>query len=183
MERIRAALLGADVVVPHTDADGLAAGALALRARGQSASAARLYGRGENPWVTPPEGTPALLDWGMRPLAGPAVVVDHHAPEAEPAADQLLLSGFGEDTSTSALMRRILPEQPAWLAAVGAVGDLGDTGFTVPECAGAPKTAVRKLVPLINAPRRGPGLDGVRVALALLVEHDDPKAALADPRI
>ena len=86
MEGVREALLGADVVVPHTDADGLAAGALALRARGESTSAARLYGRGENPWVTPPEGTPALLDWGMRALAGPAIIVDHHAPEAEPAA-------------------------------------------------------------------------------------------------
>jgi single-stranded-DNA-specific exonuclease len=169
--------------VPHTDADGLAAGALALRARGEDAAAACLYGRGENPWVSPPAGTPALLDWGMRARTGPAVIVDHHAPEAEPAAGQLLLSGFGEDTSTSALVRRLLPEQPAWLAAVGAVGDLGDAGFALPECAGAPKTAVRKLVPLVNAPRRGPGLDGVRTALALLVEHDDPKAALADPRI
>ncbi|MBE2315955.1 hypothetical protein DVA67_008215 [Solirubrobacter sp. CPCC 204708] len=183
MERVRAALLEADVVVPHTDADGLAAGALALRARGEQAAAAALFGRGENPWTTPPAGMPALLDWGVRAFAGPAVIVDHHAPEAEPTAEQVLLSGFGEDTSTSALMRRVLPDQPAWLAAVGAVGDLGDKGFALPECAGAPKTAVRKLVPLVNAPRRGPGLDGVRTALALLVEHDDPKAALADPRI
>lgn len=183
MDALRAALLSADVVVPHTDADGLAAGAIALRARGEDAALAQLFGRAENPWTTPPPGIPALLDWGMRARTGPAVVVDHHAPEAEPAPDQLLLSGFGEDTSTSALMRRILPEQPAWLAAVGAVGDLGDKGFALPECAGAPKTAVRKLVPLINAPRRGPDLDGVRVALALLVEHDDAKAVLADPRI
>ncbi len=37
------------------------------------------------------------------------------------------------------------------------------------------------LVPLINAPRLLP--DGpVTEALALLVEHDDPRAALADPR-
>jgi single-stranded-DNA-specific exonuclease len=36
---------------------------------------------------------------------------------------------------------------------------------------------------LINAPRRGPGLDGVRTALALLVEHSDPKALLGDPLI
>lgn len=183
MDRLRAALLAADVVVPHTDADGLAAGAIALRARGEDASAARLFGRGENPWTTPPPGTPALLDWGVRARRGPAVIVDHHAPEAEPAPDQPLLSGFGEDTSTSALMRRVLPDQPGWLAAVGAVGDLGDKGFTLPECAGAPKTAVRKLVPLVNAPRRGPGLDGVRTALALLVDHEDPKALLADPRV
>ena len=45
-----------------------------------------------------------------------------------------------------------------------------------------PKTAVRKLVPLVNAPRRLP--DGpVRTALELLVEHDDPRAALHDPRV
>jgi single-stranded-DNA-specific exonuclease len=96
-----------------------------------------------------------------------------------------VLSGHGErpEVSTAVLMRRVLPEQPAWLAAVGAVGDLGDRAFALPECAGAPKTAVRKLVPLVNAPRRGPGLDGVRTALALLVEHEDPKAVLSDPRI
>ena len=29
----------------------------------------------------------------------------------------------------------------------------GDGGFALPECAGAPRTAVRKLVPLVNAPR------------------------------
>lgn len=179
MKEIRAALLAADVVVPHTDADGLAAGAIALRARGEPAAAALLYGRGENPWRTPPPGTPALLDWGHR-ASGRPVVVDHHVPEAEPGPQALVETG---DTSTAALMRRIFPEQPAWLAAVGAVGDLGDTGFTLPESAGAPKTAVRKLVPLVNAPRRGPGLDGVRTALELLVEHDDPKAALADPRL
>ena len=72
---------------------------------------------------------------------------------------------------------------PAWLAALGAVGDLGDAGFALPECVGAPKTVVRRLVPLINAPRRGPGLNGVRTELAVLVEHDEPKRLAADPRI
>jgi single-stranded-DNA-specific exonuclease len=109
------------------------------------------------------------------------VMIDHHVPETdEPGRDVLVLSEPG--SSTSALVRRLLPEQPAWLAALGAVGDLGDAGFALPECAGAPKTALRKLIPLVNAPRRLP--DGpIRTALALLVEHDDPKAALADPRI
>ena len=37
---LRAAVLSADPVVPHTDADGLAAGAIALRARGEGAGAA-----------------------------------------------------------------------------------------------------------------------------------------------
>jgi single-stranded-DNA-specific exonuclease len=158
---------------------------MALRFLGEAAEAALLIGRGDNPWRSPPPGRPAILDWGVRELAGPALIVDHHAPEAEAGPGQIVISGHGErpEVCTAVLMRRLLPEQPAWLAAVGAVGDLGDAAFTLPECAGAPKTAVRKLVPLVNAPRRGPALDGVRTALALLVDHDGPKAALADPRL
>lgn len=183
----RPQLLSADLVVPHTDADGLAAGAIALRARGEPAEAAVLLARGQTPFGDDPPlppGSVALLDWGIRPVARSAVFVDHHAPEAEPGAGQTALSGHGEDpeTTTAALMRRLVPEAPAWLAAVGAVGDLGDRGFALPECQGAPKTAVRKLVPLVNAPRRLPA-GPVREALALLVEHDDPRAALADPRV
>jgi hypothetical protein len=110
-------------------------------------------------------------------------VVDHHVPEAAP--DQLghdVVVVSDTTAPTAVLVRRIVPEQPSWLAAVGAVGDLGPTGFSLPECAGAPKRAVRELVPLVNAPRRVP--DGpVRTALELLVEHEDPRAALRDPRI
>jgi single-stranded-DNA-specific exonuclease len=85
LERARALLAEVAAVVPHTDADGLAAGAIALRERGQPAAAAVLLGRGETPWRDPlAAGTPALLDWGMRPLEGPALIIDHHAPEAEP---------------------------------------------------------------------------------------------------
>jgi single-stranded-DNA-specific exonuclease len=181
---IGAALRAAAVVVPHTDADGLASGALALRARGEDAQAAVLLDRGEVPWGRDFGGSVALLDWGVRPSAPPGVIVDHHAPEGDPGPQTLVLSGYGAvpERSTAALVRSALLEQPAWIAAVGAVGDLGDAGFALPECAGAPKTAVRKLVPLVNAPRRLP--DGpVRTALALLVEHDDPKSALADPRV
>jgi single-stranded-DNA-specific exonuclease len=184
--RAREALAAATTIVPHTDADGLAAGAIALRARGLTADDALLLGRGRDPWTEPlPAGPPALLDWGVRTLAGPALIVDHHVPDADPSRDQVVLSGFGEEpeTTTAALMRRLCPEQPAWLAAVGVSGDLGDRGFALPECAGAPRGAVRRLVPLVNAPRRGPDEDAVRVALALLVEHDEPRAVLADPRL
>ena len=218
-------LLAAAAVVPHTDADGLAAGAIALRARGEGARAAVLLGRGETPFAADaplPDGPLAILDWGVRPLDRPALLVDHHARDTDdppPAAHEassvasregapltareassvasredaplatsggssLVVSSFGEDPEvpTAPLMRRILPDAAAWLAAVGAVGDVGDAAFALPECAGAPKTAVRRLVPLVNAPRRLP--DGpVRTALALLVEHDDPRGALADPRI
>ena len=182
----RAALLSAEHVVPHTDADGLAAGALALRARGEAAADAVLLRRGETPFGDEPPlppGVVALLDWGVRPLARPGLLVDHHAPEADDVGGALVLSGHGEtpDTTTAALVRRLVPEQPAWLAALGAYGDLGDAAFALPECEGVPKTAVRRLAPLVNAPRRLP--DGpVRTGLALLVEHDDARAALADPR-
>ncbi len=190
LEVAREAVRTAAVVVPHTDADGLAAGAIALRLRGEGAGAAVLLGRGENPFVDRarlPAGRAAVLDWGIRAFAGSAVFVDHHAPEVDLAAvpaDQVVVSGYaeGRPVSTAVLMRRLAPEQPAWLAAVGAVGDYGDDAFALPECAGAPKTAVKKLVALVNAPRRLP--DGpVRTALALLVEHDDPKSALKDPRV
>ncbi len=188
LARAKVLLLEASAVVPHTDADGLAAGAIALRARGESADRAVLLGRGVNPFTHPhlvPGPLPAILDWGIRSFDRPALFADHHAPEAEPRDDQLLVSGFGEPkgVSTSVLMRRIVPDAPAWLAAVGAVGDYGDAGLAQPECAGAAKTAVRKLVPLINAPRRCPDGPAVRTALAILVEHDDPREALKDPRI
>jgi single-stranded-DNA-specific exonuclease len=189
------------VVAPHTDADGLAAGAIALRARGESAADALLFGRGTNPFTHPellPRGgsVPAVLDQGVRSLGRPALIVDHHVPEAPPPPpppppprkDQIVITGHDEpNVSTSILMRRIVPEAPAWLAAVGAAGDYGDAGLARPECAGAggvvEKSHVKKLVPLINAPRRGPDLDAVRAALAILVESPDARAALADPRV
>ena len=180
------ALLDADVVVPHTDADGLAAGALALRERGERAEDAILLARGETPFgpnAPLPAGSVAVLDWGVRPLTRPGILVDHHAPESDPRADQLVLSGYGErpETSTAPLVRRLVPHQPAWLAGLGAYGDLGGRGLDLPECEGTPRTAVRRLTPLVNAPRRLP--DGpVELALSLLVDHDDPREALRDPR-
>jgi single-stranded-DNA-specific exonuclease len=185
--RARELLLKTDYVVPHTDADGLAAGAIALRARGEAAAAAVLLGRGQTPFGPKPPlpaGSVAVLDWGIRPLERPGVLVDHHAPEAQPAEGQVVVSGYAErpETSTAPLVRRLLPDEPAWLAAVGAFGDLGDAAFSLPECAGVRPGPIRRLVPLVNAPRRlgdGP----VRDALALLVESEAPEAAFDDSRI
>ena len=183
----RALLLAVDVVVPHTDADGLAAGAIALRARGESATDAVLLARGETPWGADaplPEGSAAVLDWGVRELARPGVVVDHHVPEAEAVAGQVVVSGYGEEpeTSTAPLVRRLVPDAPAWLAAVGAFGDLGDRAFALPECQGVGRNAVRNLTALVNAPRRVPA-GPVREALAVLVESTDLGDALRDPRL
>jgi single-stranded-DNA-specific exonuclease len=186
-ERARTLLLRVEHVVPHTDADGLAAGAIALRARGETAGDAILLGRGETPFGRRPpfpDGSVAVLDWGVRELARPGLLVDHHVPEAEPRDDQLVLSGHGEvpETSTAPLLRRLVPEAPAWLAALGAFGDLGARAWELPECGGSPRGPVRKLTPLVNAPRRLP--DGpVRDALALLAESETPQEALADGRL
>ena len=187
MDPSRQALLDAVAVVPHTDADGLSAGAIALRLRGEQAADAVLLGRGQTPFAADaplPDGPLAILDWGIRPTARAGILVDHHAPEAD-TPGPLVVSSYGEtpEVPTGPLMRRLVPETPAWLAAVGGVGDVGDAAFALPECEGAaPKTAIKKLVSLVNAPRRLP--DGpVRTALALLVEHDDPREALKDPRI
>jgi single-stranded-DNA-specific exonuclease len=185
--RARQALRNAAAVVPHTDADGLAAGAIALRERGEGADAAVLLEPGTTPW-TPgtslPEGPLAILDWGMRELDRPALVVDHQAPEAAPRADQVFVNGYGAvpEPPTAVLMRRIVTDSPPWLAAVGAVSDLGEEGFELPEAAEARRRAVRRLTSLVNAPRRVPG-GPVRDALALLVESDDPRGALEDDRV
>jgi hypothetical protein len=169
LTRLRETLLAASSIVPHTDADGLSAGALALRARNEGADAAVLFTRHGSPWRSPealPPGRPALLDWGVREFPRPALMIDHHVPETDDPGDDITV--FTEqNTSTSAMVRRLVPEQPAWLAAVGAVGDLGDAGFKLPEAHPAPKTAVRRLVSLVNAPRRlpdGPVRHGARAA-------------------
>jgi single-stranded-DNA-specific exonuclease len=185
--RARQALLNAIAVVPHTGADGLAAGAMALRARGETAGAAVLLERGESPFAPGaalPDGPLALLDWGVRELDRPGVLIDHHVPEVAPRGDQVVVSSFGAspEVPTAALMRRVLPDAPAWLAAVGAVGDLGPAAFGLEECGDAPQGAVRRLAGLADSPRRVPG-GPVRTALALLVEHDGPDEALLDPRI
>jgi single-stranded-DNA-specific exonuclease len=180
-------LAACQVICPHTDADGLAAGALALAARGQDAGAALLLGRGASPFgedALPGQRPVALLDWGVRSLDGAALFIDHHAPEATAAPDQIVLSGHGAHppVSTSVLTGRLVPEPAPWVVAVGAVGDLGDAAWVLPELEGMTKAPVRRLVPLINAPRRLP--EGpVREALQILRENADARAALADPRI
>ena len=197
LDAARDRLDAAELICPHTDADGLAAGAITLRHRGLSAADAKLFGRGHGPWTDPMPDAAAVLDQGVRETDRPWLLIDHHAPEGSPP-NALVVSGFGEDPtpSTSALMRRLLPDAPAWLAAVGAAGDYGDAGLKLGECQPPDgeklvKTHVKKLVSLVNAPRRLPNdpanptapHPAVGTALALLVEHESPKAALADARI
>ena len=186
-EAARRCLQDAAFVCPHTDADGLAAGAIALRARGDAAENAIILGRGATPWAAgdvPDERPAAILDWGVRRFEGPAVFVDHHAPETEGHTDQIIISGYAREpeVSTSVLMGELVPVAPAWVVAVGAYGDLGDRAWELPALAGITKSHVKKLVPLVNAPRRLP--DGpIRAALQILIEGEDAKGALNHPRI
>ncbi len=81
--RARSWLAEADFVCPHTDADGLAAGAIVLRAGGEGADAAVLLAPGQTPFGPEPDlppGSVALLDQGVRDLQRPGVIVDHHVP-------------------------------------------------------------------------------------------------------
>ena len=78
LDAVRHALLTAVAVCPHTDADGLSAGAMALRARGEGAGDALLLAPGATPWGPRdalPDGLVAVLDQGVRPIDGPVVVV------------------------------------------------------------------------------------------------------------
>src|SRR4051794_5061329 len=187
LARARQALRQAVAVVPYTDADGLAAGAIALRERGEHAADAVLLARGMTPFAPGaplPDGPLAVLDWGVRPLDRPGLLVGHHAPESAPRDDQIVVTSYGTtpETPTAALMRRIVPDAPAWLAAVGSMADLGMEAFALPEAGEQRREAVQRLCSLVNAARRVP--DGpVRIALAVLVEAEDVRAALDDPGI
>jgi single-stranded-DNA-specific exonuclease len=187
LEHVREMLYRGSWVIPHTDADGLAAGAIALRARGEAAKDAILLPRGLTPFAPGaplPVGDPVIvLDWGVRKLERPALLIDHHVPETDVRQDQLLLSSYGErpEASTSVLMARVLPDEPRWLGALGAFGDFGDGAWDLKELSNVSRALVRRLAAIVNAPRRLPH-GPVRLALELLVEHDDPRSALSDPR-
>jgi hypothetical protein len=176
LSRARMALRNAVAVVPHPGADGLAAGAIALRHRGERAAAAvLLHSDPFAPSAPLPDGPLAILDWGIRALDRPALVVDHTMPEAAPRDDQVFVSGFGETpiVPTSVLLGRIARDAPAWLAAIGVVAEVGPEGV-------APDA--RQLAALAGAARRVPG-GRVEIALELLTRHEHAADALADPRV
>lgn len=111
--------------MPHTDADGLAAGLGAARPGAVCSGGipAGPWAGALRPGMPLPKGSVAVFD------------VDHHAPETTPRADQVVVSGDGEqpETSTARSFGGCCPRRPPWLAAVGAFGDLGDPAFALPE--------------------------------------------------
>jgi hypothetical protein len=176
LARARMALRNATAVVAHPGADGLAAAAIALGARGERARAAVLPdGDPFDPATPLPDGPLAILDWGLRAIDRPGVLVDHVMPETAPRDDQVFLSGYGEIPviPTAALLRRVHGEAPLWLAEIGIAKEIG---------ADHVGQDVRQLTALVDAPRRVP--DGpVTAALEVLTRHGEVADALADERI
>ena len=176
LARARMALRNAAAVVVHPGADGLAAGAIALAARGERAAAATISEADPFDPATPlPDGPLAILDWGIRALARPALLVDHAMPEVAPRDDQVFLSGYGEIPviPTSVLMRRVEREAPLWLAEIGIAKEIGAEHVSAD---------VRQLAALVDAPRRVPG-GPLATALELLTRHAEVVETLADPRV
>jgi single-stranded-DNA-specific exonuclease len=172
---------GQALVVPHGDADGLAAGALlATRARGGVLHVA-------SPWQDHLTTSAPLViaDWGVRPLdtAAPVLYVDHHA-EPEPVTAPVVHGDTTGDGSTSMVAWRLLgmPDRHAWLAGLGLVGDLGEPALRHAAVNAGPATPLRRLAGLVSAPGRlrdGP----VDVAYAVLTDAASSADALADERI
>ena len=176
LARARMALRNAAAVVVHPGADGLAAGAIALAARRERAADAVIPETDPFDPATPlPDGPLAILDWGIRALARPALLVDHVMPEAAPRDDQVFLSGYGEIPviPTSVLMRRVERDAPLWLAEIGIAKEIGAEHVSAD---------VRQLAALVDAPRRVPG-GPVATALELLTRHADAVETLADHRV
>ena len=122
-----------------------------------------------------PEGPLAILDWGIRALPRPALLVDHAMPEVAPRDDQVFLSGYGEIPviPTSVLMRRVERDAPLWLAEIGIAKEIGAEHVSAD---------VRQLAALVDAPRRVPH-GPVATALELLTRHAEVVETLADQRV
>lgn len=191
------------VVFCHFDADGLAAGALFGRAL-------RRMGFGDVQVVHSDRGENAFSDGARRRLAAlhpaalvvtdlgvqaagvlpgvPALFVDHHRPEGEPA-DATVVLGYGwEPIPASAWLAYEILRPLAdigdldWIAALGTLSDLGEKA-PWDELPGIRKrwTArwLREAVSLVNAARRASAFD-VATPLRMLMEADGPRAIVED---
>lgn len=203
------AFIGAlDPVTPvtilcHSDADGLASGAILLRAferLGFAHVTSLVTGRGENAWgasvrerlATTAPGALVVADLGSRAeplLPGiPTLLIDHHHPDGTPPGGTLI-SGYGWEPIPNAsllafwLAADLVPaDDLLWIAAVGTVSDLGERApFAIVEVAKRSYTAkwLKEATALVNAARRAPAMD-TATALAALLGSDSPRA-LADP--
>ncbi len=190
-------------ILCHSDADGLASGAVlqrGLERRGHARIAMLVTGRGENAWDAAVRErlsatAPAALigaDLGSRaaPLLPdvPTLLIDHHRPEGVPDG-ATLISAYGWEAipNTSLLAFWLVAagvpaDDLLWVAAVGTLSDLGDDApFAIVPVAKRAYTAkwLREATALVNAARRAPAMD-TATALAALLDAENPRA-LANP--
>lgn len=171
---------GRVIVAPHGDVDGLAAGALTIRAleRIGAVPIVALPGKGEH--VHTPamrerlagQGADGLVVLDMGSRAGPIVpglptiVVDHHDAREIPEGVVYVSGAACEPVAPTALLAYVLLgalaplEDLGWLAWLGTAGDLGMAHPFGEELAAViarhRKTHVQKAVSLVNAARRAP---------------------------
>ena len=189
------------VILCHSDADGLAAGALffkTLPKLGYLVSV-RLIGKGESAWSaqtrellyeSDEEGI-IVADLGSHERSlqpgVPLLVVDHHRPQGI-APGAFIISGYGQKpTPTSGLLAHWCCETIApmdslvWITAISLIGDIGDKA-PFEELALAKRkskaTVLRELTSLINAARRSGSGDAIP-AFDLLLKAKSPEDALS----
>ncbi|HEY0735537.1 MAG TPA: DHH family phosphoesterase [Herpetosiphonaceae bacterium] len=184
-------------VLCHSDADGIAAGAILTRALQQidHTVAVEVTRKGENAWSPSvrerlAESNPQALivtDLGSRdqPILEnvPTLLLDHHRPEGIPPNAELL-TGYGEEpTPTSGLMAFWCAQAISqaddldWIAAISILSDVGDKApFALLDEAKQryKATPLRDATTLLNAPRRSASGDA-RPALRLLLTCNDPR--------
>ncbi len=122
-----------------------------------------------------PDGPLAILDWGIRALDRPALLVDHVMPEVAPRDDQVFLSGYGElpVVPSAALLRRVHPGGARSGSRRSGSRRRSGPSTCRTTSASSPRSSMRR-----GASRRS----GSR-ALELLARHDVVVDALADPRV
>lgn len=190
------------LVLSHSDADGVCAGAIlytALQRAGLSRARLEITGKGEHAYTA---GTrrrleelapPALfvLDLGCRAdpvLPGvPTLFIDHHRPLGVPDGGILLSSYAWQPVPNSSLLMWWLAAALAplddldWVAAVGTLSDLGDGApFAILPAAKKRYTAkwLREATTLVNSARRAAAHDTATAVQALL-EAQHPRQVAA----
>lgn len=184
-------------VLCHSDADGIAAGAILARTFTKLGHTAitDVTGKAENAWS--PEVRDRLAaaeldaltvtDLGSRsdPLLDgvPTLLLDHHRPIGVPPGAELL-TGYGhEPTPTSGLLAYWCAQAVGdasdldWIAAISLLSDIGDHApfdLLAEAKARYKATPLRDATTLLNAPRRSAGGDA-RPALDLLLKARDPR--------
>ncbi|HEX6290344.1 MAG TPA: DHH family phosphoesterase [Herpetosiphonaceae bacterium] len=188
-------------VLCHSDADGIAAGAILVRALRQLGHtvAVEVTRKGEHGWsasvrdrldrVKPQALIVADLGSRDQPILAdvPTLLIDHHRP-AGVAPNAALLTGYGHDpTPTAGLLAywcaSAVTDTDAWcwIAAISILSDIGERApFALLDDARRryKATPLREATTLLNAPRRSASGD-TTPALHLLLTSDEPRAIIS----